>query len=320
MAKQIEIQIPNPCHEDWNNMTIEAQGRHCNSCKKTVIDFSLMNDEQLVNFFKSETSHVCGRISIDQVNKEILIPARKIPWLTYFFQVSIPLFLLSLKTTAQNKLESNVTEISLPKKKASETPKSEQTQIIKGSVKTDKGIPISYASILIRGTQKGTVTDTSGNFSISIKGFEKFIQVSVVGYEMKMIEVEPGKSFYDITLNESNRMLLGLMVTVRSTKKSKKKKEVAPVVCTQENKMLIYPNPISLNSILTIKWDYAVNEKQLVEIYSISGELIQKENVIVNKYSNTTTIQLAIKNTGNYIVRATDLKTHKFLTTQLLVN
>src|SRR5579885_2441057 len=55
-------------------MTSNDQGRHCASCNKTVIDFSLYTDRELVNFFKNvDKSTVCGRISSYQANRTIIV-------------------------------------------------------------------------------------------------------------------------------------------------------------------------------------------------------------------------------------------------------
>src|SRR3954470_13319851 len=101
MKKYLQIEIPKPCHEDWNNMSNAEKGRFCNSCRKTVIDFSLLSDEQLLNFFRHNKKDVCGRIWEDQLSRPIPVPVRKIPWLTYFFRITIPAFLFTAKAVAQ---------------------------------------------------------------------------------------------------------------------------------------------------------------------------------------------------------------------------
>jgi hypothetical protein len=32
------IIIPEPCHQNWDAMTPNEQGRHCTSCVNTVVD------------------------------------------------------------------------------------------------------------------------------------------------------------------------------------------------------------------------------------------------------------------------------------------
>ncbi len=66
--KKIQIAIENPCHEDWNNMAPETQGRFCHSCEKIVIDFSHMSDSEILQFFnKPKTEKICGRFKSEQL-------------------------------------------------------------------------------------------------------------------------------------------------------------------------------------------------------------------------------------------------------------
>ena len=98
MSKKIQLTIPKPCHENWDTMTPEDKGRFCGSCQKQVVDFSVMSDRQIAEFFKKpSTGSVCGRFMTDQLDREIAVPKKRIPWLKYFFQITIPAFLLSLK-------------------------------------------------------------------------------------------------------------------------------------------------------------------------------------------------------------------------------
>jgi hypothetical protein len=71
--QQITLSIPEPCHEGWDNMTANEQGRHCSSCNKTVIDFSLYSDRQLIEFFKKSQGNVCGRLNSYQVDNTIVV-------------------------------------------------------------------------------------------------------------------------------------------------------------------------------------------------------------------------------------------------------
>ena len=81
----LKITIPNPCHENWAHMQPNEQGRHCNSCSKTVVDFTEMNDEEVKNFLISKQyERICGRFS----NKQLRQISIELP--QNIFQVSLP--------------------------------------------------------------------------------------------------------------------------------------------------------------------------------------------------------------------------------------
>src|SRR5260221_2657986 len=102
MRKKLQLSIPTPCHENWDNMTSVQQGKFCNSCQKQVVDFSNMSYRQVAEFFKKpSTGSVCGRFMYTQLDHPIEIPKKRIPWVKYFFQIAIPLFLANLKSSAQ---------------------------------------------------------------------------------------------------------------------------------------------------------------------------------------------------------------------------
>ncbi|NII28240.1 T9SS type A sorting domain-containing protein [Pseudoflavitalea sp. X16] len=69
MPTPIHVTIPEPCHENWQQMTPNEQGRHCMSCQKTVVDFTLMSDQEILNHISRASSSVCGRFNNDQLNK-----------------------------------------------------------------------------------------------------------------------------------------------------------------------------------------------------------------------------------------------------------
>lgn len=106
MPKNIQLAVPSPCHEDWNAMTPSEKGKFCASCQKQVIDFTNMSDTELALFFKKKpTGSVCGRFFNDQLERNISMPRKRMPWLNYFFQFLIPAFLISCRDTVQGKIK-----------------------------------------------------------------------------------------------------------------------------------------------------------------------------------------------------------------------
>jgi hypothetical protein len=102
MAKHIQLTVSEPCHENWDAMTPAEKGRFCNACQKQVVDFTRMSDAQVAAFFKKPpVGSVCGRFMQDQLDREIGIPKKRIPWVKYFFQFALPALLASSKVHAQ---------------------------------------------------------------------------------------------------------------------------------------------------------------------------------------------------------------------------
>lgn len=81
MGQYFKINIPEPCHEDWNKMTPNEKGAFCGSCQKTVVDFSKMDNAQIKDYFLNRSSEkTCGRFQSNQLDKPIPIsvPAREL--------------------------------------------------------------------------------------------------------------------------------------------------------------------------------------------------------------------------------------------------
>lgn len=70
-TKKIQYTIEEPCHADWEQMKPEAQGRFCESCSTSVVDFSGMSDYSIVSYMESNKNEsVCGRFTAEQLNKD----------------------------------------------------------------------------------------------------------------------------------------------------------------------------------------------------------------------------------------------------------
>lgn len=65
----MNIHIPNPCHEDWNRMQPEEQGRFCGVCSKTVMDFTGWEPDAIMAWLQARAGQkVCGRFTATQIN------------------------------------------------------------------------------------------------------------------------------------------------------------------------------------------------------------------------------------------------------------
>ena len=65
------LKIETPCHEDWTKMSPNREGRHCGLCDKTVVDFTVMSQEEITKYLiNNGKAQICGRI---------LVPRKKEP-------------------------------------------------------------------------------------------------------------------------------------------------------------------------------------------------------------------------------------------------
>lgn len=64
------IILTNPCSENWNAMQVDNVGRFCDSCQKSVIDFTSKSDEEIKTFLKDKRGEqLCGRFYVNQVER-----------------------------------------------------------------------------------------------------------------------------------------------------------------------------------------------------------------------------------------------------------
>lgn len=65
-----KIVLTNPCSENWNSMQVDTVGRFCQSCQKSVIDFTSKSDQEIKAFLKDKQGEqLCGRFYIHQVER-----------------------------------------------------------------------------------------------------------------------------------------------------------------------------------------------------------------------------------------------------------
>lgn len=96
----------------------------------------------------------------------------------------------------------------------------QDTGKVSGTVTDDLG-PVTGASVHVKGTGNGTVTDLDGKYSLSNLKKGDIIVVSFVGYNTQEIVYE-GQSVLDIVLQEDTKLLDEVVVTALGIKRDKK--------------------------------------------------------------------------------------------------
>lgn len=193
MRKVINIDIPEPCHENWNQMTSANKGRHCAACSKTVIDFTKTADEDLITTLE-KTGNLCGRFRNNQLNRDIVLSRKDKNNYLNFFASSFFAFLSlgSTEANAQNEpkpVKIDSIQVNSVKGKIASSVLVEK--IIKGTVTSnDDNLPLPGATISVKGTTISVRSDFDGDFTLKVKP-EAILEISYIGY--KTLEVEVSK-------------------------------------------------------------------------------------------------------------------------------
>lgn len=337
MRKNIQLNIPDPCHESWDKMLPAEKGKFCNACQKDVIDFTAMSDAQLVAFFRRPaTDSICGRFMQDQLNREIAIPKKRIPWVKYFFQFLLPAFLASSKISAQGKVLSstNTVAITRTKKDKIQNTIQENQKTIVGKVMDASGRGIPYASVVIKETAAGTATDSVGNFSLNYKGFEDHIVLvsSCVGFQSAEVMIKLNEMKEPLTINLSLGDNLGEVVVVSSVQsrvlggvmgglviKRTFFDELRDTIFPSKKLFTLYPNPIRKNSTLTIDIKNIEGGLYSFRLVSVNGQLLLNKEQVISKSENIIKLDIPTVSAGVYFLQMTNNQTRKKQSEKIII-
>ncbi len=107
-----------------------------------------------------------------------------------------------------------------PSGMASKT-ETQQQKMVSGVVTDLSGEPVPGVSVVIKGTNKGTVTDIKGTYSLSNIPEDAILQVSFIGMKSQTIPVG-SKSVINIVLSTDNQSIDEVVVTALGMKREKK--------------------------------------------------------------------------------------------------
>jgi hypothetical protein len=101
MEQKFKLTIPEPCHENWDEMTPKDSGRFCINCSKTVIDFITMLPEEVQHFFiQNQNERICGRFKNEQLETlTIQIPSRVLYTQTNYHKMFLLALFIAMGTT-----------------------------------------------------------------------------------------------------------------------------------------------------------------------------------------------------------------------------
>lgn len=318
MNKHLEINVPKPCHESWGEMTPEAKGRFCGSCAKVVVDFSVMTDNEVLNYLNKNTGSTCGRFSNDQLNRS-LVETQLQPNKTwrYWLASITSLFVMSKQSNAQSQantkqLIGDTTIVTNDFKDivvGKVAVKPNENKVV-GRVVDEHDKPLQGASVIIKNTRTGVATDADGNFSLKVNKDKVTIVVSYIGYTSKEFEVVANGEIRPIKLAMSEVVTSGYYVVVKSANKRKSQTEKKPLIDTlaqcvskviDGKAFTVYPNPAIANGIINI----AIKEAGNYEVQILDNQskplLVKTLNTQTSKQSIQLNLPSGVSQGINYV-------------------
>lgn len=188
MRHKIQISIPEPCHEGWQNMTPVEKGRFCASCQKTVFDFTHLSDNEIIKLV-SKKDNLCGRINVSQLNRNLIETKTKSNYFGYLTTSVLAFLGFGFETiVAQEKPVLEQTDLKYLNKDLDSVKKI----TVSGLVLVDEGKAFAGVSIVRKNTIEGTQTNMNGEYRIEAALGDTLV-FSFLGYKEYEIIVKSSK-------------------------------------------------------------------------------------------------------------------------------
>ncbi len=272
------VRVPEPCHEDWNKMKPEEKGRFCNSCSKTVVDFSNKTDYEIKKVLEeSPKGHVCGHFKKTQLDRPLnyKIDLKNLPKnisTTKAFAIALFLVFGSILFSCTNEKDQNVNVVG---EIAAVPPVIETT----GTPMLTYQAPYLNDSIEEVQTLEGEIVCDIETFVNGGVGYDErtVIKDSIVGEEV-IVEV-PDRIEY-MTMGLMTIEIVQQDTTVTPTDSTGRKIQIGDNVISKITDLSVYPNPGTGD--FTIKYDVTKRADIKIDIYDLKGSLIK---TVVNQPS-----------------------------------
>ena len=198
---------------------------------------------------------------------------------------------------------------------------------IKGKVINEKGEPIPYASIYIKGTKTGVISSQNGEFSICpLANWQKVTLVSSsVGFESQEVLVERNNySGQDVIMQpvEMKYQLMGEIIVTRCYKKSSTEPiPVIPVTGQGEKtkSFRVFPNPVSSGANLTIEWIETDEGYYNFQLLNQSGQQAHQQQLWIDAKARLLSIDVPLVAAGSYFLILTNKKTGKKFSEKIII-
>lgn len=215
-----KIRIPEPCDEDWNEMTFTGKGKFCAKCEKEVFDFTGYHKDDILKVLK-DRNKFCGMIDKSQLRDRNLITKGHHAHFSKFALFIGLGTMLGISQPAISRPVGHRTEITENKNWKGNLPErqSKDSLTMKGVVLDSGKLPLPGVIVHFLGNETGVQTNLKGEFSIDIPvnelGEKNILRFSFIGFETLDYRFYPKNRHLKIQLKEDTTPLIGEVIIVR---------------------------------------------------------------------------------------------------------
>src|SRR5580765_2594697 len=93
-----------------------------------------------------------------------------------------------------------------------------QQRTVSGKVTDEKDVPIANASVVVKGTNTGTMTNAEGNYSLTVPPGGRILVISSVDFEPREFNIG-NQTIINATLKAANKSMSEVIVVAYGTAK-----------------------------------------------------------------------------------------------------
>jgi hypothetical protein len=331
-------------------MTTNEKGRHCMACQKTVVDFTMMSDREILDYISKSSSNICGRVGNDQLHRPIPISAQVLnASRTSFWKFLLPAVLFTGgEGFKPKKIKFDPIKFSLDDYKVSiktedtrwdtsvqvtmmgmmETTLVEPIEIIRGQVfdsATNK--PLDGVKIKIAGTKTNT-TSSDGEFQLEdfIDKKKIELELTAIGYKRNIWSLKKNGDWTNLRIlmtPEPNQVTPDTSASLNL--------QVGTLADKLENIINNHPLPANINTDIEervyvggISSSYTISKTEKIIrslVDTLTSPAFRSVKVFPNPVigGNTINLELSLKETGDYKLEIIDMSGRVVLVQPLLV-